>query len=340
MVLQTSAFDGDEVSANPNQASVPALDGPPRADLEARLEARLGRVHARARLGIEADHASQIFRNTRSVFHPENWYSFPALIRIGLRLTGLYRRARRNAHTVTAVHNPLVLPGLPSAFDGYRILHLSDLHIDASEESAHAIVEAVMKLDYDLCVLTGDYRFRTSGEIEPTLRNLRRLRASLSGTVFAVLGNHDSVLMVPAMEDMGIAVLMNEGTVLERDGERLYLAGIDDAHFFGVENFEKALDGAPGGVLTLLLSHTPEVYRQAAHSGVDLLLCGHTHGGQLCLPGRIPLFLDARIPRALGRGVWRYGDMIGYTSRGAGTSIAEVRLNCPAEVTVHTLHGG
>ncbi len=323
---------------NLSQMSAPALDGPPRSSLEARLEARLGRVHARARLGIEADHASQVFRNARSMFHPENWYSFAGLIRAGLRVTGLYGRALRNARTVTTVRNPIGLPGLPEAFDGYRILHLSDLHIDASEESAHAIIEAARGLDYDLCVLTGDYRFRTSGEIEPTLRNLQRLRASLSGQVFAVLGNHDSVLMVPAMEDMDISVLMNEGTVLERDGEWLYLAGIDDAHFFGVENMEKALDGAPGGAPVLLLSHTPEVYRQAAHGGVDLLLCGHTHGGQLCLPGMIPLFLDARIPRALGRGVWRYGDMLGYTSPGAGTSIAEVRLNCPAEITLHTLH--
>ncbi|MEQ8858105.1 MAG: metallophosphoesterase family protein [Pseudomonadales bacterium] len=323
--------------ARVDRSDLPLVDSTLRASLEARLEARLGRVHARTRLGIEADHASQVFRRARSVFHPENWYSFPALIRAGLRLSGLHGRARRNAHTVIAQHNAIRLAGLPAAFAGYRILHLSDLHIDASEASAHAIIEAARGVEYDLCVLTGDYRFLTSGEIEPTLHNLERLRASLAGDVYAVLGNHDSVLMLPALEDMGIAVLMNEGVVIEREGQRIYLAGIDDAHFFGVENFEKALADAHRGALTVLLSHTPEVYRQAAHSGVALLLCGHTHGGQLCLPGRIPLFLDARIPRSLGRGAWRYGDMLGYTSPGAGTSIAEVRLNCPAEITVHTL---
>jgi uncharacterized protein len=308
-----------------------------RAALEARLEARLGRIHARQRLGIEQDHAHQVFRRARSVFHPENWYSFGSLVRTSLRLAGLYGRATSNARRLATVDHTAVLPGLPHAFDGFRILHLSDLHIDVSEATAHALVEAVRGVDYDLCVLTGDYRFRTFGDSGPTLANMARLRASLSGDVYAVLGNHDSVMMLPALEDMGIRVLMNESVILERAGECLYLAGIDDAHFFGVENFEKALDGVPSDATTMLLSHTPEVYRQAAHAGVDLLLCGHTHGGQICLPGRIPLMLDARIPRRLGRGPWRYQQMLGYTSSGSGTSIVEVRLNCPPEITLHTL---
>lgn len=315
------------------------MDGRDRAELRARLEQRLGRVHAHARLGIEQDHAAQVFRRARSVFHPENWYSLPALIRASLRLTGLHGRARRNARSIRTVHHRLPLPGLPRAFHGYRILHLSDLHIDASPEAAHALTAAVREVEYDLCVLTGDYRFATTGSIEPTLRGLANLRASLAGDVYAVLGNHDSVLMVPQLEDMGVGVLMNEHVRLERDGQRLCLAGIDDAHYFGVENFEKALGDVPPDEFTVLLSHTPEVYRQAAHCGVDLLLCGHTHGGQICLPGGLPLFLDARIPRSYGRGLWRYGDMVGYTSPGSGTSIAEVRLNCPAEITLHILNG-
>jgi len=321
-----------------NRASAPFTDGEHRADLEARLEARLGRVHARARLGIEAEHAHQVFRRARSIFHPENWYSLPSLIRAALTVTCLRRRALRNARRVTVTGNRVTLPGLAPAFDGFRVLQLSDLHIDASDDSAHAIIAAARSVDYDLCVLTGDYRFRTSGDIGPSLRGLERLRASLAGDVYAVLGNHDSVLMLPALEDMGITVLMNEHAVLERSGAALYLAGIDDAHFFGVENIEKALEGVPGDAPTVLLSHTPEVYRQAAHSAIDLLLCGHTHGGQICLPGGVPVFLDARIPRYLGCGTWRYGDMQGYTSRGAGNSITEARLNCPAEITVHTLH--
>jgi uncharacterized protein len=313
---------------------------PPRrcSVLEARLAARLGPVHARLRLGIEEDHAHQVFRRARSFFHYENWYSFASLVRNGLRVAGLYRRAMMNARTLATAHHPVVVPNLPRAFHGFRVLHLSDLHIDVSDATAHAIIEAVRGVDYDLCVLTGDYRFHTTGAVDDTLHNMARLRASLATEAYAVLGNHDSVTMLPALEDMGIRVLMNESVAIEREGARLYLAGIDDAHFFGVENFEKALDGVPLDACTVLLSHTPEVYRQAAHAGVDLMLCGHTHGGQICLPGRIPVLLDARIPRRFGRGPWRYRDMLGYTSPGAGTSIVEVRLNCPPEITLHTLH--
>src|SRR6476660_8739923 len=86
------------------------------------------------------------------------------------------------------------------------------------------------------------------------------------------------------------------------------------------------------GEFALLLSHTPEVYRQAAHAEFDLMLSGHTHGGQICLPGRIPITLDSRLPRRFGGGAWAYHGMAGYTSLGAGTSILEVRFNCPPEI--------
>jgi uncharacterized protein len=86
-----------------------------------------------------------------------------------------------------------------------------------------------------------------------------------------------------------------------------------------------------------LLSHTPEVYRQAAHAGFDLLLSGHTHGGQICLPGSIPLMLEAVLPRRMGAGAWQHGKMAGYTSVGAGCSVVPVRFNCPPEITLHRL---
>ena len=86
-----------------------------------------------------------------------------------------------------------------------------------------------------------------------------------------------------------------------------------------------------------MLSHTPEVYRQAAEAGFALMLSGHTHGGQLCLPGSIPIKLEAVLPRQMGAGAWKYRGMNGYTSVGVGTSILPVRLNCPAEVTLHVL---
>jgi uncharacterized protein len=85
--------------------------------------------------------------------------------------------------------------------------------------------------------------------------------------------------------------LLNECESISRGDETIYLAGIDDAHYYRVDNIEKAASEIPKDGFSILLSHTPEVYRQAAHAGFDLFLSGHTHGGQICLPGSIPITL-------------------------------------------------
>ncbi|MFO1126766.1 MAG: metallophosphoesterase, partial [Methylocystis sp.] len=138
-------------------------------------------------------------------------------------------------------------------------------------------------------------------------------------------------------ERMGVAMLLNERVVLKRGADVIYIAGIDDAHFYRVDNIEKAADGIPDDAFSILLSHTPEIYRQAAHAGFDLLLSGHTHGGQICLPGSIPITLDSNLPRAFGSGAWKYQNMAGYTSVGAGSCIVPVRFNCPPEITLHRM---
>jgi predicted MPP superfamily phosphohydrolase len=193
------------------------------------------------------------------------------------------------------------------------------------------------QLRYDLCVLTGDYRGKTYGPYAAALDGMQHLKACLEEPVYGVLGNHDSIRMVPALEAMGIRMLLNEAAVLSRGGVQVHLAGIDDAHYYRVDNIEKAAEQIPDGAVSILLSHTPEIFRQAAHAGFDVLLSGHTHGGQICLPGGIALSLDSKLPRRLGRGAWRYGGMAGYTSVGAGSSIVVARLNCLPEITLHRL---
>jgi len=305
--------------------------------LELRLEQRLGFTHARLRLGIERDHHHEVFTRSGHFFHLENWYSVHALIRACVRLVGLHGRGQRNSTRLELRHNRLVFPALPALFDGFRILHLSDLHVDMDSAHLHALVERIREVDYDICVMTGDYRRKTFGDFAATLKGLESVRLHLQEPVYAVLGNHDTVRMVPAMEDMGIALLLNESLPIKRGNQVIYLAGIDDAHFFRADNVEKSMELIPTEAVKILLSHTPEVYRQAAHAGYDAFLCGHTHGGQICLPGGFPLTLDASCPRHMGRGPWRHQSMQGYTSAGAGTSIVDLRFNCPPEITLHTL---
>jgi predicted MPP superfamily phosphohydrolase len=305
-----------------------------------RLEQRLGPVYARQRLGIEIDHEAQIFGQGLNFFHPENWYATPSLIRAALKVTGLYWRGCRNAARVQVRHNDLRFAALPDAFDGFTLLHISDPHVEMNKSAMQRAKELLPDLTYDVCVLTGDYRAATAGPFEGALEGLAAVCAQIKGPIYGVLGNHDTIRMVPGLEDIGIKMLLNECEVFTRGEQRIYLAGIDDAHFFRVDNIEKAASEIPAGGFSILLSHTPEIYRQAAHAGFALILSGHTHGGQLCLPGQIPITLDSVLPRRMGAGAWTYNTMAGYTSVGLGSSIVAARINCLPEITLHHLHCG
>lgn len=304
------------------------------------VEKRLGRLHAKLRLGIEADHEAQIFGQGINYFHIENLLSSHFVIRSCLKLTGLYGRGRRNAAQIEVRRNSIRSPRIPKAFDGYTILQLSDLHIDMSEDAMAPLAAILREIDYDLSVLTGDYRGQTFGPYEATLAGMSRICAELNKPIYGVLGNHDTIRMVPGLEQMGVRMLLNENEAVEYNNQRIYFAGVDDAHFYRMDNIEKAASGIPGEAFSILLSHTPEIYQQASHADFDLLLGGHTHGGQICLPGGIPITLDSVLPRYMGAGPWKYREMIGYTSVGVGSSVVPVRFNCPPEITLHYLQSG
>ena len=309
-------------------------------DILRKLEERLGPLHARQRLGIETDHEAQIFGQGLLSFHIVNWYPVHSVIRNALKLTGLYWRGRRNTGSILVKRNDVMFKELPPLFDGFTILHLSDMHVDMNEAAMQRMIELVGDMRYDLCVLTGDYRGKTFGPFAATLEGIARVRAHLKEPVYGVLGDHDTIQMVPGLEAMGIRMLLNESEVIVRGDQQIYLAGIDDAHCFKADDIEKAALQIPYGEFSILLSHTPEIYSQAAHADFNLLLSGHTHGGQICLPGSIPIILDAVLPRRMGAGAWQYHDMAGYTSVGAGSSVVPVRLNCPPEITLHCLRSG
>jgi uncharacterized protein len=301
------------------------------------LKKRIGADHVDRRLKIEAEHEAQIFGQGLIFFNLENWDLAPRIIRSFLKLIGLYRRARRNADRIVVRPNTVAFAHLPQAFDNFTILHISDLHVDISEGAMQHLMSIVGDLQYDVCVLTGDYRGRTYGPFEKSIKGVDELLAVLKGPIYGVLGNHDTIWMAPAMEAMGVRLLFNECEPIVRGDDRIYLAGVDDPHFYRADDLARASSQIPPGAFSILLSHSPEIYDRAAASGFDLMLSGHTHGGQLCLPGGIAIKLEAKLPRAMGSGAWQYAGMTGYTSTGAGTSLLPVRLNCSPEITLHTL---
>lgn len=301
------------------------------------LTKRVGRALYTQRQYSQQHYVSLAFGHGYTFVHIENMLWVHWLLRLLLRSVGLYRRGQRNALDIRVVENVLPLRHLPPAFEGFVILQLSDLHLDINPGLAEAVARTVAPLEYGLAVITGDFRARAYGVSDPALAGMAHLAKALKGEVYGVMGNHDYQEMLVPMEAMGIRFLMNEHVVLERPGGRLCLAGVDDIHFYKTDNIQKAAAHLDHDVPAILLSHSPEIYHKARACGFDAVLCGHTHGGQICMPGGLPVMVNARIPRRMVRGHWCYEGMRGYTSRGTGSSGLDVRFWCPPEVTLHRL---
>jgi uncharacterized protein len=255
-----------------------------------------------------------------------------------LKATGLYRRGLRNAVEVQLNRIDIAFDGLPRAFDGYTILHITDLHVDGLPDGIGHISRLVKDLPVDACVLTGDYRFNIRGPFDSILPPMGELVGAISARdgIFGVLGNHDSVKMVEPFERLGIRMLANESLTLTRGGDKLHLTGIDDVHYYYTVRAVEALRAAPAG-FNIALVHSPEIAEQAADAGMSLYLTGHTHGGQICLPGGRPIITNIATERAYATGLWQRGGMVGYTSPGAGISGLPVRYFSKSEAALITL---
>ena len=258
-----------------------------------------------------------------------------------LKATGLHRRGVRNALDIELREISLSFDRLPAAFDGYRILQISDPHFDAMPELTERMMRLVEAVDADICVLTGDYRFRVHGGFDGVGEALSKIIPAIAcrDGVAAILGNHDTVDMVPMFEALGVRVLVNQTISIPRQDTMLHITGVDDAHYYFTERATDALRDAPEGFRVALV-HSPELVPQAAEAGVDLYLTGHTHGGQVCLPGGRPIITHSVLHKRFASGLWREGPTVGYTSRGAGVSGLPVRFNCRGEITVFTLRSG
>jgi predicted MPP superfamily phosphohydrolase len=301
------------------------------------LVGRVGKSHLRRRLGIETEHVADRFGQGQTFFHIENWSTAASVIHFLLKITGTAARGRSNVLDFKLRRNRVVLPHLPEAFEGFTVLQLSDLHLDVLPEFPEVLGRAVSGLEYDVCVFTGDYRFLTYGPHEQALSGMERICRDIDRDTYAILGNHDSILMAREIEALGVRLLINENVRLERGEAGIHLAGIDDPHYYSADNLEKSYQDIPDNAVSILLAHSPEIYRHAAYSGYDLMLSGHTHAGQICLPGGIAVTYNSSAPRFTGGGAWSFDLMQGYTSAGTGSSVVAARFNCPPELTLHTL---
>lgn len=254
---------------------------------------------------------------------------------LALNLAQAARTALAEPYMLTIEHRSVYLRRLPKAFDGFRIVHLSDVHHSAftSREQIARAVETANRLKADIIALTGDYISHDRRFAAPCAELLGRLRARYG--VYAVLGNHDhwtdAALITDLFRAEGITVLINQGMHFEHRKAAFWLAGVDDT-MVGLEDISLALAGSSDDEMKLLLAHNPIILRRAARAGVDLVLSGHTHGGQVAL--RSERGSRGRPRRRMLQGLGRQGDTQIYVTRGVGTVILPVRYGCPPEVSL------
>jgi hypothetical protein len=245
------------------------------------------------------------------------------------------RHALAEPYTLTVERREITLRRLPREMDGLRIVQLSDIHHSpfTGSEQIKSAIETANSLEADIVALTGDYVSHEREYAAPCAEMLGRLRARFG--VYAVLGNHDHWTDAPLITDLfrlqGIRMLVNEGMRFELRGASFWLAGVDDT-MVGQEDLSLALAGSRADEMKLLLAHNPIILRRAARAGVDLVLSGHTHGGQVTW--RSERSASGRPRRRLLRGLGRQGETQIYVTRGLGTVVLPIRYGCPPEVSL------
>ena len=253
-------------------------------------------------------------------------------------LAQIARTALAEPNQLAVERHAIGLKRLPRALDGLRIVHLSDIHHSpfTGREQVERAVEVANSLQPDIIALTGDYVSHEREYVQPCAEMLGRLRARRG--VYAVLGNHDNWVDAELITDCfrlaGIQVLNNEGMRFEDRGASFWLAGVNDT-MVGLEDLPLALAGSSADEMKLLLAHNPVILRRAARAGVDLVLSGHTHGGQVTW--RSERSASGRVRRRILRGLGRRGETQIYVTRGLGTVVLPVRYGCLPEVSLLTL---
>jgi len=245
------------------------------------------------------------------------------------------RAALAEPFMIAIERQEIYLRRLPKALDGFRVVHLSDLHYGPLVDPRHLerAIAIANDLRPDLLALTGDYISQERAYAAPCAELVGHLQARCG--VYGVLGNHDHWTDAKLIADLfsaeGIRMLVNEGVRIDARGEAFWLAGVDDT-MVGLEDLPLSLAGARNEEFKLLLAHNPTILRRAARRDVDLVLSGHTHGGQVTL--RPEKNRSGRPRRRMLRGLGRRANTQIYVTRGLGTVVLPIRYGCPPEVSL------
>ena len=254
-------------------------------------------------------------------------------------------------HRLTITRLELPIPGLPEVYDGFRIAQLSDFHCGDYTSAADiaAVVKLTNSLQPDMAAITGDFVTAHSMDRKPPVTDpvfthaveCARVLSALSAPegIFGCFGNHDNAVderyIAEVFASFGMSLLSNENRSIQRQGKRLWIAGIEDG-IFGTPDLAQTFRGIPPSEPVIMLAHEPDLADDIAKRPVALQLSGHSHGGQI----RLPLFGAPYLPALAQKypfGYYRVQNMHLYTNRGIGTIFLPYRFNAPPEITLITL---
>ncbi len=248
------------------------------------------------------------------------------------------KHALAEANTLTVEKVKIYLERLPKGLEGFRVVQLSDVHHSPFThlDFIRRAVEISNELKPDMFVLTGDFVSHEAEYIAPVAEVLGELKSEFGS--FACLGNHDhwtdAAQVAKCLSKEKIKVLINEGFRFTARNSSVWLCGVDD-YMAGTVDLRAALRGSFPDEMKLLLAHNPKTLYRAARAGVDLMLSGHTHGGQVRIRDEEKRILPRR---KFASGLYRRKETQMYITRGIGTVVLPVRFGCPPEISLLELH--
>ena len=232
----------------------------------------------------------------------------------------------------------LKIKNLPPSFKNLKILHLSDFHSKKFGQKEKKVLEILNQLNPDFIFITGDIVDWTTRDFEGSQKFWKELSKNYESRIFGVYGNHDHRNknfrdLNIFLKESKIEILNNESRKIERGKDYIYLIGVADPHL-GYDDIEKAMKGIEGNAPKILLAHSPEIFRKINEKDIDLVLVGHTHGGQINIPIFADLILPLKYDKKYKSGLFKENSIYLYVNRGTGETILPIRINAFPEVTL------
>jgi len=230
------------------------------------------------------------------------------------------------------------IKNLSPSFQGVKIIQLSDLHSKDFGEKEKKSLEILAQLKPDFIFITGDFIDWKTSNLKSCQEFWKEISKNYPNRVFGVFGNHEnhhpkSKTIKNLLTDSGVKIINNESVILRKNEDFIYLIGVDDPHE-NHDDIAKAMEQVENNTPKIMLAHSPEIFRRVKDQNIDLILTGHTHGGQVNIPFITNLFLPVKYDRKYKSGLFKEDSTYLYVNRGVGTTLLPFRFNAPPEITL------